>query len=73
MTRAGYEGLTDSEASVLDTLVRLGASSRDFLASRVGLSNAELTETLTRLEALGYAVVSKDDGGTYRAVAQIGG
>jgi circadian clock protein KaiC len=72
LARPGREGLTDAEAGVLDTLVRLGASSRDLLASRVGLTQAELTETLTRLQALGYATLSKDDGGTYRAVAQVG-
>ena len=72
-SRRGHDGLTDREASVLDTLVRLGGASRDLLAERVGLPHAELTHTLKRLEELGYAMVTEDGGGTYRAVAQRGG
>ena len=71
LTPPGYDGLTDREASVLDTLVRLGGASRAVLAERVGMPALELTTTLTRLEAIGYATV--DGGGTYRAVAQGGG
>ena len=71
--RSGHAGLTDREAAVLDTLVRVGEASREVLAIRVGLPVAELTETLERLEALGYATTSGTDDGTYRAIAQIGG
>ena len=65
-----HDGLTDREASVLDTLVRLGASTRELLAERVGMPPAELTRTLARLLALDYATES-NEGGTYRAVAQV--
>ena len=73
LTRPSYDGLTDREASVLDTLVRLGGASHDLLAERVGGTPLELTQTLTRLQALGYAMLAEDGGGTYRAVAQLGG
>jgi circadian clock protein KaiC len=75
LQRPGHDGLTDREAAVLDTLVRIGGVgvSRDLLAERVGLPAVELSQTLTRLEALGYATVTKEAGGTYRAVAQRGG
>jgi circadian clock protein KaiC len=69
----GHVGLTGRETAVLDTLVRLGAVSRDVLGARVGLPNDELTRALDRLMALGYAVGTGDEAGTYRAVAQRGG
>ncbi len=65
-------GLTAEEATVLETLVRLGESSRETLAERVGLRVSELTRTLTRLEALGYLTKS-DDGRAVRAIAQAAG
>ena len=71
--RPGHAGLTDREAAVLDTLVRVGEASREVLALRVGMPVLELTETLERLEALGYATASETDAGTYRAIAQTGG
>jgi circadian clock protein KaiC len=73
LAHRGHDGLTDRESSVLDTLARLGGASRDLLGERMGVPSAELAQTLVRLEALGYAVVTEDDGGTYRAVAQITG
>lgn len=74
LTRPTYDGLTDREASVLDTLVRLGGASRDLLAVRIGGPPAELTQALTRIVTLGYATVTEEGGGdTYRAVAQLGG
>ena len=73
LIRPGYAGLTDREAMVLDTLVRLGGASREVLAIRIGVPVAELTATLKRLESLGYATVTEADGGTYLAVAQAGG
>ena len=72
-TRSGYDGLTDREAAVLDTLVRLGGATRDVLAERAGLPPMELTQTLARLVALDFATVTDGAGGTYRAVAQLGG
>jgi circadian clock protein KaiC len=73
VARPGYAGLTDREAAVLDTLVRLGGASREVLAVRIGLPPTELTVALERLVALGYA--SATDGGEnmYRALAQPGG
>jgi DNA-binding MarR family transcriptional regulator len=73
LSRPAYDGLTVREASVLDTVVRLGGASRDLLAARIGLPPSELTQALTRLEALGYATMTHEGGGTYRAVAQLGG
>ena len=69
--RVGHPGLTDTESTVLETLVRLGNPSHDLLAERSGLSPAELTRMLRRLEALGYAIVTREDGDGYRAVAQV--
>ena len=73
LTRPGYDGLTDEESSLLDTLVRLGGSSADALAARLGLLRSELDRSLERLEALGYAIRTQKGGDTYRAVAQVGG
>jgi circadian clock protein KaiC len=72
LTRPSYDGLTDREAAVLDTIVRLGGASRELLAERIGMPPATLKQALERLEELGYATVAKDAGGTYRAVAQVG-
>jgi circadian clock protein KaiC len=66
-------GLTDRESAVLETLVRLGAAAPPDLAERSGLSVPELMQALARLEELGYAMTPKAEGGTYRAVAQVGG
>jgi len=68
-----YEGLTEREGSVLDMLVRLGSATPEFLAERMGIFAPELTQTLARLEVLGYAKRAKEGGETYRAVAQLGG
>ena len=73
LTRPSYDGLTDREATLLDTIVRLGGASRDLLAERVGLAPSELKQALARLEELGYATVTPGAGGTFRAVAQLGG
>jgi hypothetical protein len=71
--RTGHDGLTEREASVLDTLVRLGQASRDLLGERVGQAPQELKHTLARLVALGYVTLEDGAAGTYRAVAQAGG
>jgi len=70
--RPAYSGLTDREAAVLDTLIRLGSASHELLATRGGMPPAELTATLDRFQALGYAV-SDDGANTYRALAQLDG
>jgi circadian clock protein KaiC len=73
LTRPGYAGLTDREAAVLDTLVRVGSATRELLMSRVGMPPEVLAVSLQRLEALGYVAAIEGDEGTYRAVAQLGG
>ncbi|MBA2684308.1 MAG: AAA family ATPase [Gemmatimonadaceae bacterium] len=69
--RAARDGLTDRESVVLETLVRLGATSRDLLAEHVGVKPVELDATLQRLALLGYAVATSAGGATYRAIAQV--
>ncbi|MEP7087737.1 MAG: ATPase domain-containing protein [Gemmatimonadota bacterium] len=71
LARGGRDGLTDRESAVLETLVRLGATSRDTLAEHVGVQPLELEATLRRLALLGYAVVTRTGGDTYRAIAQV--
>jgi circadian clock protein KaiC len=71
--RQGYVGLTSQEASVLETLVRLGAGSYDLLVEHTGLPLGELKRVLARLASLKYATFTDEGGGTYRAVAQAGG
>lgn len=73
MPRLGYAGLTEGEAVLLDALIRLGDSSQDTVAALVGLAPAEVSASLDRLVALGYAAFEPDDGGQriYRAVARI--
>ncbi|MDQ2664610.1 MAG: AAA family ATPase [Gemmatimonadota bacterium] len=72
--RQAYPGLTDSEAAVLDTLVRLGSASRAQLTERSGQPPRDLLVILQRLAALGYVTKGSDAAdGEYRAVAQTGG
>lgn len=72
LPRPAYEGLTEREAAVLNTLVRLGGASKEVLAVRIGGSPAELKQTLARLVARGYATL-EGEGSRYRALAQPGG
>lgn len=67
---AGYPGLTDRETGILDALIRLGSSTPEILASRVGLAHDDLSVALGRIVALGYAVAIDDEGNVFRAVAQ---
>jgi hypothetical protein len=62
-------GLTEQEASVYETLVRVGLSSPEMLAERAGLSLEELDPVLARLTMLNYASIGTDDGVSYRAVS----
>lgn len=71
--RVSHAGLTEQEAAVLETLVRLGGVTREKLGDRTGLRAVDLDQALHRLQALGYASVTEDGGDTYRAVAQVGG
>jgi DNA-binding IclR family transcriptional regulator len=66
----GKPGLTSLEYAVLDTLVRLGQSSVEALATRTGLSRGEIELALERLVALEYAVGAGDGGETYRVTTQ---
>lgn len=73
LARTGYVGLNDVEASVLDTLVRAGASKSDVLAGRLGLPLPQLEQALQRLVELGYAGRTDPHGTTYCAIAQVSG
>lgn len=68
-------GLTDTEAAVLDALVRLRGASAAALATRTGLPQGDVSRALERLVSLEYAALAGEgDGGTeYRAVARAGG
>jgi hypothetical protein len=63
----GDLGLTARESEILDALVRLGGGSHDEIAVRVGSPPGEITQSLERLETLGYITVTK---GVYRAEAR---
>lgn len=71
LARPGHAGLTDREAGVLDTLVRIGGASPEQLRTRLGWPSAEVERALERLASLGYAAADAE-GGSYRAVAQLG-
>ena len=69
--RGARAGLTDGEAMVLDTLVRLVTATVEQLRDRVNVPLDELMQALARLEELGFARLSGEKGGTYRAVATL--
>lgn len=70
--QSGYTGLTEREASVLDTLVRLRAASVDLLATHTALPREELQRMIGRFVELDYAIRLESDGETvYRAVARL--
>lgn len=66
----GRPDLTSIEYSVLDTLVRLGQSTAEALATRTGLPLREIEAALERLVALDWAVGATDDSRTYRATTR---
>jgi circadian clock protein KaiC len=70
---AGPSGLTEREAAVLDTVVRLGGASHGDLVARMGIATVEIGAALDRLQALGLVAQTKKGASTYRAVAQSGG
>ena len=72
LARQVYGGLTDQESAVLDLLVRLGGASSDVVCARMGVTLPIVTAALDRLEALGYAALTKKGGSTYRPVALSG-
>ncbi len=68
----GYTGLTESEASVLDTLIRLRTASVEVLAMHTALARGELERMIDRFVELDFAIRLELDGKTvYRAVAQL--
>ncbi|MGI8507809.1 MAG: RAD55 family ATPase, partial [Gemmatimonadaceae bacterium] len=70
--QSGYTGLTEREASVLDTLVRLRAASVDLLATHTALPREELQRMIGRFVELDYAISLESNGETvYRAVARL--
>ena len=72
LVRAGHDGLTDRESTVLETLIRLGVASRIALAEHVGVALEDLVEAITRLELLGYVRATHSNGKeTLHAVAQV--
>ncbi len=71
--REGHEGLTELESITLDTLVRLGEATPEYLAQNVSASPAVLTATLRRLELLGYLRVTRQGAREIlHAIAQVG-
>ena len=73
LVRDGHDGLTVDESSTLDTLVRLGEASREYLAQHVSATPASLAATLARLELLGYLRVTRQGGQEIlHAIAQVG-
>ncbi len=68
----GYTGLTEREASVLDTLIRLRAASVELLATHTAFPRAELEQALARFVDLDYAIRLEAEGKTvYRALARL--
>ncbi|MEO8945303.1 MAG: ATPase domain-containing protein [Gemmatimonadaceae bacterium] len=70
--QVGYAGLTEREASVLETLVRLRSASVELLATHTAVPVLDLEQALARFVELDYAI-RLDAGGeiTYRALARL--
>jgi len=67
-----YTGLTEREASTLNTLIRLRSASVESLATHTAASRSELDQMLARFIELDYAIRVEVDGETvYRAVARL--
>lgn len=66
--RQGRAGLSEREVTLLEALIRLGGATAEALAARTGVPVAEVGPALARLRSQGYAA---EDGGTYRALAQL--
>ena len=58
LPRPRFEGLTQREQSVLETLARVGDVTHQDLAERCGLSNAAMRAVAERLTTLGYVTGS---------------
>ena len=63
-------GLTDQEAILLETLVRLRQATADQLAIQTGTSLKTVRAEMARLFALGYVAADGGDVNLYRAVAR---
>jgi circadian clock protein KaiC len=69
---AGYAGLTEREAGILDVLIRLREASLELLATEAGVTDGDLSSVLDRLVALDYvSAVGAPPSRTYRAVAHM--
>jgi circadian clock protein KaiC len=62
--------LTDEEAILLETLVRLESASAQKLAKKTGVSIKTIRAGIARLSALGYVDEDGAEANTYRAVAR---
>ncbi len=69
LARPVYGGLTDQEGAVLALMLRLGGATSEVLSARMGVATPVVMAALDRLEALGYAALTRKGGTTYRAVA----
>ena len=65
--RWAYGGLTETETSVLEDLIRVGSVTREMLSAKVAMPHTTFDAALARLIQLGYA---EENGGTVRAVAR---
>lgn len=68
--RSARPGLTDEEAILLETLVRLRSASAEKLAKQTGVPINTVRAGIARLSALGYVDQDGAKGNTYRAVAR---
>jgi circadian clock protein KaiC len=67
-----YTGLTEREASTLNTLIRLRSASAESLATHTAAPRSDLNQMLARFVELDYAIRIEVGGETvYRAVARL--
>jgi circadian clock protein KaiC len=67
---SAHPGLTDEEALLLETLVRLKSASAEKLAKQTGVSIKAVRVGIARLAALRYVDADGAEGKTYRAIAR---
>jgi circadian clock protein KaiC len=68
----GYQGLTEREASTLDTLIRLRATTPEVLAAQTGVPREEMDRILSRFIDLDFALLAESGGkSVYRALARV--
>jgi predicted HTH transcriptional regulator len=66
-------GITEQEAIMLQTLVRLKGASAARLAKQMGVSLKTVRSRIARLAALGYVADDGTEGNSYRAVERANG